>query len=359
MSGLRLTDVRHTYGVAPVLKNVSLDVAPGALVTLVGPSGCGKTTLLRIAAGLEPLQAGSVSIDGVAVSDATTGLHVPPERRNVGLMFQDYALFPHLTVRDNVLFGVPRGATDRRAWLESSMARMGLTPLAANYPHRLSGGEQQRVALLRAIAPGPKVLLLDEPFSGLDVTLRTHVREETLDLLKETGIATLMVTHDPEEAMFMADRILVMNNGAVIQAGSPVDIYFRPASAFVAAFFGPVNRLHGVVRAGRVETLVGTVAAPNFRDGAAVEVLLRPEGLKLTVVPNDAPAPDPRPHLRVAWARSLGRSSLVRLDIPGGRDPAFLQARVFGSFLPEAGTAVTVEVDDTRAFVFAAGAPGN
>ena len=358
MSGLRLADVGHAYETAPVLKGVSLAVEPGTLVTLVGPSGCGKTTLLRIAAGLEPLQAGAVSIDGRVVSDAATGRHVPPERRSVGLMFQDYALFPHLTVRDNVLFGISRAASDRRAWLDRAMARMGLSALAGSYPHMLSGGEQQRVALLRAMAPGPKVLLLDEPFSGLDVTLRAQVREETLDLLKEAGVATLMVTHDPEEAMFMADRILVMNEGAVIQAGSPVDIYFHPASAFVAAFFGPVNRLTGAVRAERVETMVGPIDAPGFRDGTVVEILVRPEGLKIAVAPETASVVG-RPRLRVAWARSLGRSSLVRLEAPTGGQPTFLQARVFGTFLPEPGTTVEVDIDDKRAFVFPAAAPGN
>lgn len=250
MSGLHLRAISHAYGRNRVLSGVSVFVAPGELVCLLGPSGCGKTTLLRIAAGLEDLQTGVVEIDGSVVADGAQKRSLPPEQRGVGLMFQDYALFPHLNVRDNVTFGLGKASGSRSAWLDDALTSMGVENYANAYPHTLSGGQQQRVALLRALAPQPRVLLLDEPFSGLDVTRRAQIRADTLQVIKQTGVATLMVTHDPEEAMFMADRILVMNEGRVIQDGRPTDLYFSPADAFVAELFGPVNRFRATVQDG-------------------------------------------------------------------------------------------------------------
>lgn len=370
MSGLHLNNVSHAYDpVVPVVSGVSVFVAPGELVCLLGPSGCGKTTLLRVAAGLEVLQVGQVRIGERVVAEGRHGQHVPPEKRGTGLMFQDYALFPHLNVLENVTFGLTENAPERRRWAETALARMGLADYARSYPHVLSGGEQQRVALLRALAPAPRVLLLDEPFSGLDVTRRADIRSETLGLLKETEVATLMVTHDPEEAMFMADRILVMDEGRIIQDGTPIEIYFEPANAFVAALFGPVNRLASVVRDGHVATSVGTFDANGLEDGTPVEILIRPEGLRLTrsgerpepqagdVPCKPAPAPDkarPRRSARTLTARPLGRSSHVVVSVPDEDGPDLtLEARVPGVFLPDAGTAVSVTVNPRQAHVFA------
>ena len=223
MSGLHLNNVSHAFdnGV-PVLRGISVFVAPGELVCLLGPSGCGKTTLLRVAAGLEHLQVGQVTIAEQVVAEGRQGRHVATEKRGIGLMFQDYALFPHLTVFENIAFGLVENISQRQQWIEKALRRMGLEAYAGNYPHILSGGQQQRVALLRALAPEPRVLLLDEPFSGLDVTRRADIRAETLNFLKETGVATLMVTHDPEEAMFMADRILVMNEDSSLRSARNV-----------------------------------------------------------------------------------------------------------------------------------------
>jgi len=178
MSGLHLNNVSHAFNSGnPVLNGVSVFVAPGELVCLLGPSGCGKTTLLRVAAGLERLQVGQVTIGERVVAEGRHGKHIPTEKRGIGLMFQDYALFPHLNVLENVTFGLPENAADRRQWALSALSRMGLADYAASYPHILSGGQQQRVALLRALAPEPRVLLLDEPFSGLDVTRRVDIRD--------------------------------------------------------------------------------------------------------------------------------------------------------------------------------------
>ena len=351
---LCLDAVTHHYGRLRAVSAVSLTVYAGEVMCLLGPSGCGKSTVLRIAAGLEELQHGRVRMAGQMVADGRASL--PPEQRGVGLVFQDYALFPHLTVLDNVGFGLhhlPVEARTRRAG--EALAQVGMDRSADAFPHTLSGGQQQRVALARALAPGPKVMLLDEPFSGLDARLRDQVRDETLHVLKSTGTATLMVTHDPEEAMFMADRIALMRDGAIEQEASPADLYFHPASAFAAAFFSEVNRVRSVVAAGHAATPFGPVAAPGLAEGSAVEVLIRPEALRLALDAGSggaggsgagAPA-------TVMAARLLGRTSLVHLravDLQGRVQ--HLHSRMPGRFLPAENTPVMVTLDHTQAFVF-------
>jgi iron(III) transport system ATP-binding protein len=347
---LELSDVRHAYAGGPeVIQGVSLAVEPGETACLLGPSGCGKTTLLRLAAGLETLQAGRITIGERLVAEGG-GAQVPPEARGVGLMFQDYALFPHLTIRANVTFGLRGLPAERLMWVARGLQRMGLAELAESYPHTLSGGQQQRVALLRALAPEPRVMLLDEPFSGLDVGLRAQVRDDTLGLLKETGVATLMVTHDPEEAMLMADRLLIMNEGRIVQAGRPHDVYAKPASAFVAALFGPVNRLTGRVQGGRVETRLGAFAAPGLADGSAAQVLIRIEGVRAALPGTEPPQAGCAVTLRVVDARSLGRASILQLAADG----LSVQARIPGVFLPAPGQPVVVWTNPAQTFVFPA-----
>ena len=359
MNGLALTHVSHAYDRRAVVENVTLSVAPGETVCLLGPSGCGKTTLLRIAAGLEFLQKGEVRIGGAVVAVGGNAGQLPPERRGVGFMFQDYALFPHLTITENIRFGVAPRDDERRKWIDWALARFGLEGYAEAYPHQLSGGQQQRVALLRALAPKPSVMLLDEPFSGLDVALRTQVRDDTLGLLKETGVATLMVTHDPEEAMFMADRIMVMNAGRVLQAGTPLETYLKPIDAFVAELFGPVNRVFGAVRSGRVETPLGTFAAPAMAEDTAVEILIRPEALRPRAADSLGAHPwngGGRPEwaggclvtMKVVDAHPVGAMSCVHLVPPDAAAP-ILTARVPGIFLPAPGAPVVVDVDPERA----------
>ena len=353
MSGFGMEGIVHAFGGQPVVAGATLDVKRGELACLLGPSGCGKTTLLRLAAGLERLQRGRVVIDGEVVANAADGRHVPPEKRRVGLMFQDYALFPHLTLAENIRFGLDKASAAPAFRVEEAMARVGLAPFAEAYPHTLSGGQQQRVALLRVLAPGPRVLLLDEPFSDLDVNRRVQVRESTLELLKESGAATLMVTHDPEEAMFMADRILVMNGGRIVQSGSPFDTYFHPADAFVAELFGPVNRLPGVVRGHAVETPLGRFEAPGIADGIPVDVLVRVEGL---VVGADGAADGEAPvAARIVSSRLLGRSSHLSLRVPAGNgEEIALQCRVPGILPLHPGETVQIGVDRGQSFVFPA-----
>ena len=343
-AGLVLDGVSHAYGRARVVDGVSLAVGRGEIVCLLGPSGCGKSTVLRIAAGLEPLQAGRVSIAGRVVADTRTA--VPPEARGVGLVFQDFALFPHLSVLDNVAFGLAKRSPERRyAAAREALDKVALGNLASAFPHTLSGGEQQRVALARAMAPRPGVMLLDEPFSDLDVRLRDAVREHTLAVLKAAGTPTLLVTHDPEEAMRMAETIALMRAGRVVQSGTPAQVYAQPSDAFAARFLSDTNELKGVVESRSVATPLGTLGANGLGDGTAVDVLVRPEALRI-----DAGDGAGMP-ARVMSARVLGPYSLVEIAIGATGEP--LVARLTGSAAPAPGSAVTVRLDPSQVFVFA------
>ncbi|MBX9633471.1 MAG: ABC transporter ATP-binding protein, partial [Magnetospirillum sp.] len=327
--GLVLQDLTHFYDDHAVVKNVSLNVGPGELVCLLGPSGCGKTTTLRIAAGLEAARHGRVMLNGRLVSG--DGIHLPPEDRQVGFLFQDYALFPHLNVTGNVEFGLsplPKARRHERAM--EMLTQVGMQDYADAWPHQLSGGQQQRVGLARALAPEPRLMLLDEPFSGLDKRLRDQIRDETLHVLKTTQVATLMVTHDPEEAMFMADRIAVMRGGRIIQLDSPAALYDRPADPFVASFFGEVNVFTVRAAGGMVSTPLGRFPAPGLGDGQLAEVLVRPEGISVTSDGNGI--------AMVRTARLLGRSSLLHLRVETpGHAPHHVHVRLARGALPAEG----------------------
>lgn len=350
MPALLLDHVSHAYGERLAVADLELPVQQGELICLVGPSGCGKTTALRLAAGLERLQQGRVIMDGRVIADESRDL--PPERRNIGLVFQDYALFPHLSVFDNVAFGLKQlSAGERQERVKQALELVGMGEAAESYPHTLSGGQQQRIALARALAPKPKVMLLDEPFSGLDAQLRNQVRDQTLHVLQESGMTSLIVTHDPEEAMFMADRIALMRAGRLVQLGPPSELYYNPVDGFAAAFFGDINRFKGVVRDCLVVTPVGSVPAQKLADGTAVEVLVRPEALRLrSPGGNGAAQPEPA---RVMAARLLGRSSLIHLSIDGPNGTQHhLHSRMPGRFLPPIEAPLAIELDLAQAFVF-------
>jgi iron(III) transport system ATP-binding protein len=348
-AALGLADVEHAYGDALALRGVSLEVREEEILCLLGPSGCGKTTALRIAAGLETPRRGSVRVGGRIVTG--DGVFVPPEQRDVGLLFQDHALFPHLTVAGNIAFGLRgRPPAERAARIDEMLERTHLGGRRGAYPHMLSGGEQQRVALARALAPGPRVLLLDEPFSDLDTQLRQRVRDDTLHVLKEVGAAVVLVTHDPEEALFMADRIALMRAGRIVQVGEPTELYFRPADAFAAEFFGEVNRIPSRVAGSMVPSPFGPLPAGAIADGTPVMCLIRSEALILHTRPGNGQGP---PHAVVEAARLLGRSSLIHLHThPSTGQALHLHARAMGVNLLQPGTEVWIDVDPRLVFVF-------
>ena len=280
-----LRDLTRAFGATRALDGLSIEMAPGELVALLGPSGCGKTTALRIVAGFETADTGSVMVDGKDISP------VPAARRDMGMVFQSYSLFPNMSALDNVAFGLRMrkiGAGERRKRAGDLLDMVGLAAQASQYPHQLSGGQQQRVALARALAIEPRVLLLDEPLSALDAKVRLQLREQIRTLQQRLGTTTLFVTHDQEEALSMADRVGVMREGRLEQIAAPDELYADPATAFVAEFVGVMNRIPGELQAGgQVSALGGTLPVRGHRpEETAVDMLVRPEGLRLEVAEN-------------------------------------------------------------------------
>jgi iron(III) transport system ATP-binding protein len=276
------------YGDVLALDGVSLDAAPGEILCLLGPSGSGKSSLLRVIAGLERPERGRVYVAGSEV--AGQGVFVEPELRRVGMVSQDYALFPHLTVAENVAFGIRRrDRGETRRTVAALLERVGLAHREGSYPHMLSGGERQRVALVRALAAVPRVLVMDEPFSSLDSRLRDQVRKDTIALLRETATTTVVVTHDPQEAMRIADRIALLRGGRVLQCGSVEEVYSRPTTAFAARLFSELTELEGTCLGALVETPLGRAPAPHLPEGAGVRVLIRPQHVRVAQAPAGVP----------------------------------------------------------------------
>jgi iron(III) transport system ATP-binding protein len=343
---LAFDGVHHSYGGPESVRGVTLSVDPGEVISLVGPSGCGKSTLLRLAAGLERPTAGRVLLNGQEIAGPEN--FVPPEKRGIGLMFQDHALFPHMTNLENVRFGLrgfSRAEAERQAL--QALDRVGLGKRGSEYPHTLSGGEQQRVALARAIAPRPAVILMDEPFSGLDSRLRDTVRSETLAILREARATCVIVTHDAEEAMRMGDRIALMNQGRVVEFGDPQLIYRRPESLFAARFFCEMNELAGWAHRGGIDTPLGTFAAGAMPDGEAV-VCIRPQAFRLRAAGEGLPG-------RIVAHRFVGEVNLLEIAMPGLDEPVL--ARVREPVNRNEGEDVGVEIDPAEVLVFAASRP--
>lgn len=352
---LQVQSLSCQFGGREVVSALDLQVAAGQVMCLLGPSGCGKSTTLRMIAGVEGPSAGRILIDGVEVYGASANL--PPEARGVGLMFQDFALFPHLTVAGNVAFGLSCDKAAKAARVGELLERVNLSGFQDKHPHQLSGGEQQRVALARALAPRPKVMLMDEPFSGLDNRLRDGIRDTTLEVLKDEGAAVLLVTHEPDEAMRMADEIALMRAGRLVQRGAPYNIYNKPADRAAAAFFSDINVIRGTSRGALTETPFGAFLTPGHADGAAVDIVIRPQHLKIDFDragrgPNPTRVEGTPARGVVQRARYLGRESLVefRMEFDGST----LTASVPGVFLPKMGTPLWLMIRRDRCHVFPA-----
>ncbi len=337
-------NVARQFDTTMALDGVDLDVAPAEIVCLLGPSGCGKTTLLRIAAGIEKPTGGRVLINSLEVAGPSR--FVVPEERSVGLMFQDFALFPHLTILGNVAFGLkslPKAEAHREAL--AGLKRVGLAHLADEYPHILSGGQQQRVALARAIVPRPAVMLMDEPFSGLDVQLREEMQEETLGVLRETRATSVIVTHDPEEAMRIADRIAVMRAGRLVQAGTAEALYHQPVDLFVARLFSEINEIGYTVGQTGIDTPIGVLPASGLKAGDRATVCIRERGIKLSRDGDGLPG-------RVLDVKFLGDVARLEVGVQGFDKP--LKVRVGESDGWSRGSEVRVKIDPARVLVFPA-----
>ena len=351
MSRLSVNELWKGYAGTSVLQGVQLDVQPGSLTAVLGLSGCGKTTLLRVIAGFERAERGTVSLGEQTLDDGRT--YLAPERRSVGYVPQEGALFPHLSVQENVGFGLAR--RERRGEQVAGLLEMvGIAPLAKRLPHELSGGEQQRVALARALARHPQALLLDEPFSSLDASLRSRVREEVHALLREQGVTTVLVTHDQEEALSLADNVAVLRDGRIIQQGAPVELYERPADERLARFLGAVNVIEASFEHGAARTSLGTLELPGGQTrGAAIgAVMIRPEQLEVHEradgAHDDGAAGLPG---RVEQCRYYGHDALlhIRPNAPAGAE--LLLARVHGGQALPAGTPVIVAARGTATLV--------
>ncbi len=333
MKSLTITGVAKSFGAVPVLSGVDLEVPGGSFIAILGPSGSGKTTLLRIIAGFERPDAGEVRLGGRVVDDGGR-LFVPSEKRRIGYVPQEGALFPHLSVGRNVAFGVPR-ADRRRGRVMELLDMVGLADQARRYPHQLSGGQQQRVALARALASDPYIVLLDEPFSSLDASLRAAVRSEVHDVLCQSGTTSILVTHDQDEALSMADRVAVLRGGVIAQINTPAGIYGRPDDPELALFFGEANLTDGVASGHLVTTALGVLDVVSQGPEGHVRVMVRPEQLRLGAVDSSAIACVVRSY------EYFGHDAVVRVQPDNGGLPE-LVVRVRGGTPLTPGTRVGV-----------------
>ena len=308
MSAISCSGLSKSFGATRAVDGLSLEVEAGTTTVLLGPSGCGKTTTLRLLAGFERPDAGTIHAGGRLL--AGPGEFVPPEDRRIGVVFQDYALFPHLDVAGNIAYALGRRPDRQR--VNEVLELVGLSDVAARGVHELSGGQQQRVALARALAPSPDVVLLDEPFSNLDASLRDRLREEVSAILRESGVTAVFVTHDQEEALSVADQVAVMNAGRIDQAGTPEEVYSRPQSRWVASFIGDIEVLSGQARDSRAECELGSVPAGDLE--GEVDILVRPESLGVGVTGSSRSVP-----AEVVSRRFYGHDQMLELRLPSGR----------------------------------------
>jgi iron(III) transport system ATP-binding protein len=329
---LEINDVSVSFGETKVLDGISLELESKQLLAVLGSSGAGKSTLLRLIAGFDSVDEGSITLDGNIISDAKKTLS--PDRRSIGIVPQDSALFPHLDVRQNIGFGLSQlSKAEREQRVDELLGLIRMTEFAERMPQELSGGQVQRVALARALAPRPKLVLLDEPFSALDAELRQELREEVRQVLRAEGATAVMVTHDQEEALSLADKVAVLREGKIIQVGSPSEIYNSPADIGIATFLGESVLVDGKVSGGKIQTDLGSLTAlNNVTDGATGVVAIRSENFYLQ--------PNPSGDSEVVGRVFFGHDALVEVQTPKLR----IRARSNGPFASEVGMRVTVWV---------------
>jgi iron(III) transport system ATP-binding protein len=347
MLAVKIESLNHSIKNQEILSNIHLELEKDKIACILGPSGCGKTTLLKLIAGLEKVQAGTISLNDNIVSSTTH--HLKTEKRKIGFLFQDYALFPHLTVKENLNFAIKnnKNFVDN---IKEIIEIIKLPNSLHKYPHELSGGEQQRVALARSIISQPDLLLLDEPFSSLDLNLKEEIRDDTLHLLQKSNISVLIVTHDPFEAMFISNKIYIMQKGGiVVQSGTPQDLYNKPIDPYVAGFFGETNKFIGVVKDKKIHTPIGIIEAPKDLETKKVEVHIRPQGVKL--IQESTPVNGIKG--TVMASRLMGEYSFVHLSVLNEKNEIIhVHSHMPASFYPEQSSAVGIEIDRNQTFIF-------
>ena len=344
---LDVKQLSHSFGEKEALTNLNFSIENNSIFSVLGPSGCGKTTLIRLIAGLEQIQKGEIFLEKSLV--ANKNLNVPPEKRPISYVFQDFALFPHMTVLENVSFAAG-SKSNKKQLIDQVIHLAKVENFLEKYPHSLSGGEQQRVALARSIAVQPKLLLLDEPFSDLDINLKREIIDDTLHLINSLESSAIVVTHNAEEAMFLSDAILVMEKGKLIQIGSPHDIYFKPSNLYVASLFGETNIFQSKVEDNTCLTPLGRIKTSNLSNNQDVDVVVRPEAIKLNL--EKSPLLNPNSGV-VVDSKFLGNSAIIHMTVNDEKNNKHhIHSRVMGNFLPPAASSVSVTLDEDHVFIF-------
>ena len=344
---LDVKNLHHSYGELEALNNLNFSIDNSSIVSVLGPSGCGKTTLIRVIAGLEVVQRGEIYLENNIV--ANSNINTPPEKRPISYVFQDFALFPHMTVLENISFAAS-SRKNKKQLIDQVIQLAKVDNFLQKYPHALSGGEQQRVALARSIAVQPKLLLLDEPFSDLDINLKREIIDDTLHLINSLESSALVVTHNAEEAMFLSDMIIVMDKGRIVQVGTPHEIYFHPVNLYVASLFGETNIFQTIVKNNQCVTPLGSIKVDNFNENQTVDVVVRPEAIKLSK--EKSPILNPNTGV-VVDSKFLGNSAIIHMTVNDQNNRKHhIHSKVIGNFLYPAASSVSITLDRSHIFIF-------